>query len=311
MANLGLIQGIATGLREGVNSYRTERERQDRLAQEAEDREMKNAAFEQEKIKNKAALDKMMQDKIQAQNKEYIDMAQLGGVPTRDDTGLITGHSPQEGLVKKSQMSPHQEAMLALALRGDARAERSASRAERKEEQEFKKASLGTEGERSAATYATRMHTAEKDLQEIVGGGFDPTAKKQALMGYAPDMFKPENTKRFENAKKNFLAAVLRKESGAAISASEYSEGDKIYFPSPGDTPATLEQKARNRQDAMAGVELSAGPALAQIKPEQPTGFLPKKPPGLVKTEQTQIQKPINKMTRAEKIAELKALGGM
>jgi len=37
----------------------------------------------------------------------------------------------------------------------------------------------------------------------------------------------------FEQAKKNFVNAVLRLESGAVISPSEFTNADKQYFPQP------------------------------------------------------------------------------
>jgi hypothetical protein len=58
---------------------------------------------------------------------------------------------------------------------------------------------------------------------------------------------KSETVKRQEQAEQNFINAVLRRESGAAIAPSEYVNAAKQYFPQPGDTKAVLEQKRLNR----------------------------------------------------------------
>jgi len=61
------------------------------------------------------------------------------------------------------------------------------------------------------------------------------------------------------NSEKQFIAAVLRKESGAAISQGEYTEYGDQFFPRPGDSQEKLAQKARNRQVQQAGMNIQAG----------------------------------------------------
>lgn len=67
------------------------------------------------------------------------------------------------------------------------------------------------------------------------------------------------NQQRAEQAQRNFVNAVLRQESGAAIGASEFENARKQYFPQPGDTPEVIAQKAANRRTAIAGLARSAG----------------------------------------------------
>lgn len=49
------------------------------------------------------------------------------------------------------------------------------------------------------------------------------------------------------NREREFLAPLLRKDSGAAISQSEWKTTGEIYFPRPGDTKQTIDQKAQSR----------------------------------------------------------------
>ena len=60
-------------------------------------------------------------------------------------------------------------------------------------------------------------------------------------------------------AERNFLNAVLRRESGAVISPSEFAEGAKQYFPRPGDDAQTLAQKAQNRQTQITALQREGG----------------------------------------------------
>jgi hypothetical protein len=67
-------------------------------------------------------------------------------------------------------------------------------------------------------------------------------------------------------ARKNFITAVLRKESGAAISASEFYNEAQKYFPQPGDSDAVIAQKRHARDTAIKAMEIQAGPGKRQIE---------------------------------------------
>lgn len=63
-----------------------------------------------------------------------------------------------------------------------------------------------------------------------------------------------------EQARRNFVNAVLRVESGASINESEFRNAEKQYFPMPGDLPAVVAQKKANRETAIRSLELQSGP---------------------------------------------------
>lgn len=62
-----------------------------------------------------------------------------------------------------------------------------------------------------------------------------------------------------EQAQRNFINAILRQESGAAIGAGEFDNAKRQYFPQPGDSSDVIAQKAANRRTAIAGLGRSAG----------------------------------------------------
>jgi hypothetical protein len=70
-----------------------------------------------------------------------------------------------------------------------------------------------------------------------------------------------------EQAQRNFLNAILRQESGAAINVSEFDNGKKQYFPQPGDSKEVIEQKRLNRETVIKSLEVAAGPGMKQVAP--------------------------------------------
>lgn len=70
---------------------------------------------------------------------------------------------------------------------------------------------------------------------------------------------------RFNQAKSNFITAVLRKESGAVIGEDEFAREDAKYFPQVGDSEATIKQKADARKLAIDAMRIQAGPGAKYI----------------------------------------------
>ncbi len=91
---------------------------------------------------------------------------------------------------------------------------------------------------------------------------------------YFPGIFKTEDRLRIEQAERNFINAVLRRESGAAIAPSEFDSAAKQYFPQPGDTDKVLKQKAKNRQTVISNMAISANVPLSEVTGQEvtPTG---------------------------------------
>lgn len=120
-----------------------------------------------------------------------------------------------------------------------------------------------TADQMKAATFADRTRESHAILNDVESQ-FISSDPRNLLGGLAPNVFKSEDRQKFEQAKRNFINAVLRRESGAAIAPSEFESADLQYFAQPGDTPSVLEQKRRNRETAINGLLREAGPALLQ-----------------------------------------------
>jgi len=129
-----------------------------------------------------------------------------------------------------------------------------------------------TEGQSNAALYADRMREADT----IIAGPKATEAGTSAMqrgLGAIPlvgNYLVSEDKQQLEQAKSDFVNAVLRRESGAVISEQEFKRADKQYFPQPGDSPKVIEQKAQNRATALAGVEAASGRKGAAGGAQQP-----------------------------------------
>lgn len=119
-----------------------------------------------------------------------------------------------------------------------------------------------TEQQANARIFANRMETNEKTLVGIEAQGFNPSALGSTVQKFIPNRFRSDQFQAYNAAKQNWIAAALRKESGAAISQSEYKNADLQYFPQDGDSPEVVKQKQALRQQVthdMKGIGLVPG----------------------------------------------------
>lgn len=92
---------------------------------------------------------------------------------------------------------------------------------------------------------------AAQTIGRVAGLGTDSMGGTLAdAAGNAMNWSQSEQQQRYEGAKQNWIAAQLRKESGAAIGAGEYRDADNQYFPQPADNSKTIADKVRRRRIA-------------------------------------------------------------
>lgn len=142
------------------------------------------------------------------------------------------------------------------------------------------------DAELTTAGYARRMEQAEQMFGRLMASKkFDPASTSSQVQAMYPPIFEGAKTpeqKSYEQIVRNFGSAVLRKESGAAISPTEYADVAKMYFPQPGDTKEQLLQKEQSRLQAFENFKTQSGKAY-DMTPA--VGLIPKglvKKPGLI-----------------------------
>lgn len=111
----------------------------------------------------------------------------------------------------------------------------------------------------NSSLYATRANDANDQLNALMAGGFDPTSLASGVQKLLPNYFQGEKVQALEQIGRNLGAAILRKESGAAITKDEWEQVKLQYIPQPGDKPETLKQKDINRQRAIQGLGQTGG----------------------------------------------------
>jgi muramidase (phage lysozyme) len=126
----------------------------------------------------------------------------------------------------------------------------------------------------NASLYADRMRAANAIIsQPTIGSaamGFGGAAQRLAtdvLPGSVANNLVTSNFQQLDQAQRDFINAVLRRESGATIQPHEFENAQRQYFPLSGDAAPVLKQKAANRQIAIDGISRAGGPAYAKDNP--------------------------------------------
>lgn len=134
------------------------------------------------------------------------------------------------------------------------------------------------ESQANSLMYGERMQTANNILADIESSNKSWDVKGGNGWARITPKAGSEDFKKYEQAKRNFINAVLRKESGAAIAESEFESANKQYFPQIGDTPDVIAQKAATRKQVTERMLNNAGPQGTSLisKPVDTSKFVKK-----------------------------------
>jgi hypothetical protein len=111
-----------------------------------------------------------------------------------------------------------------------------------------------------ANLFGTRAQEANKIVSKLAGAGTtSPSFAQQVtnadgIGGRVATALATPQQQQIDQAQRDFINAVLRRESGAVINPGEFTNARAQYFVQPGDKPAVIAQKARNRQIAVEGI---------------------------------------------------------
>lgn len=249
MADYGLLAGIGEALTSGTQAY-------------AQSRKMKEDR-EQRKLQQKILTDR------EAREKEGFKYKKLGEEISAESKGFRIEKDPESGELRKVyDPEAYQRALrMKQAGSGFMTPLQKVQFEKTMQELKLKKRQTGEfkQNQYQAAGFAKRAEAAQRDMDKLKD--FDPTSLSQyaqSSMLY-PSLLQTPGFRQYQQIKDNFITAVLRKESGAAIGKDEYVKEDRKYFPQPGDDPQTLAQKERERLTAIASLKAEAGGAYEQI----------------------------------------------
>lgn len=115
-----------------------------------------------------------------------------------------------------------------------------------------------TDAQSKAALFGTRMQQSDQIINDLAGKGTTtsvPFSRAGFGVGSTINAASSGSQQQLDQAKRDFINATLRRESGAVISPSEFDNAEKQYFPQIGDSAAVIKQKANNRAIATRGVQ--------------------------------------------------------
>ncbi|MDI4655556.1 hypothetical protein [Xanthobacter autotrophicus] len=122
------------------------------------------------------------------------------------------------------------------------------------------------EGQGKAAAFSDRMAEAEavisanEGINSGITGGIGGAVSSTLPAGVG-NIVASTDRQKVNQAQRNFINAVLRKESGAVINEREFANARLQYFPQPGDSAEVIAQKRQNRATATGGMMREAGPS--------------------------------------------------
>tara|TARA_R110000744_G_scaffold246381_1_gene362883 strand:- start:2005 stop:3627 length:1623 start_codon:yes stop_codon:yes gene_type:complete len=118
------------------------------------------------------------------------------------------------------------------------------------------------------ANYGQRMLFTEGIVRNALATGYVPNFQDVVADNFSSwfgTTMLTEEGQQFYAASRNFAAAALRKESGAAISDGEYLGYMQQYFPQVGDSEQTISNKQSLRATVIQGMIAESGDAFGSI----------------------------------------------
>ena len=141
-----------------------------------------------------------------------------------------------------------------------------------------------TETQEKARGFAQRMAGDVPLVEGLLAGGYEPGFKdfslkmatlNNPLASAYTEKGMSEEGRQFFNASSKIVNAILRKESGAAITEYEWARAFADWLPRPGDSPEERNRKAANLRAEMDSMAQGAGPASRFWQPPAQGGAAP------------------------------------
>jgi hypothetical protein len=156
-----------------------------------------------------------------------------------------------------------------------------------------------TEVQSKSGGFADRVKRSGQILNDLEDTPeFEPALLSETIAASIPlvgnALLSPDK-QRYEQAKRDFVTAILRLESGAAISDSEFVREDKKFFPQIGDAPGVIAQKRDSRAKQFDILKAGSAGAFDVIQEQRKRDKAP--PP--------EITKPVSELTDTELLEAL------
>ena len=126
-----------------------------------------------------------------------------------------------------------------------------------------------TEGQANATGFWNRVAIANTDLEKLENQGTKFGANLLSALPFGMgNIAQTPEFQLYSQSQEDWINAVLRDESGAAIGPEEFDSAKTQYFPQVGDGPEVIAQKKRNRKTKELGLWTKSGQ-----ETDFPTGY--------------------------------------
>ena len=135
-----------------------------------------------------------------------------------------------------------------------------------------------TEGESKDALFAERLIRSNASVDKLMNidekgniRGYDPTKNTNSYVpdsGLIANVVNSDSWKNYQQAAREGLASILRKDTGAAVTPEEFKLYFPTYYPQPGDDPATVLQKKKARERFGSGLRGASSRAFDRMYPD-------------------------------------------
>ena len=116
------------------------------------------------------------------------------------------------------------------------------------------------EGQANAAGFWNRVSIANADLEKLENQGTKFGANLLSALPFGMgNIAQTPEFQLYSQSQEDWINAVLRDESGAAIGPAEFDSAKTQYFPQVGDGPEVIAQKKRNRKTKELGLWTKSG----------------------------------------------------
>jgi hypothetical protein len=118
-----------------------------------------------------------------------------------------------------------------------------------------------TEGQSKDVGYFRRGAAANQELNQLENSLTQWTDSAAQPFGAVGRLFQDEGYQQARRAANEFLAMVLRKDTGAAVTNEEFKLYGPMYIPMPGDKPETIAAKRQAREQFLIALMDASGSA--------------------------------------------------
>lgn len=131
-----------------------------------------------------------------------------------------------------------------------------------------------TEDQSKNIGWLTRGKEANEKLTKVEGALTSAQQNAASGVPVVGNYLTSDDFQKADQAGKDFLAVILRKDSGGAITKEEMASYGSIYLPRPGDSAATLAAKKASRETALRAIQIGLGGVANQQQQQDPNAVI-------------------------------------